>query len=106
MFSLIRFSTFALLCGLTSAAAGAQNGLSLNGVLRDGTDKPVKAALTLNDNKNSRRYSAESSAEGKFTFAGVQPGTYQLSVKAGEKEWRSTTPVVVETVLSLSLSLT
>jgi TonB dependent receptor-like, beta-barrel len=106
MFSLIRFSTFALLCGFTSAAAGAQNGLSLNGVLRDGTDKPVKAALTLNDNKNSRRYSAESSVEGKFTFAGVQPGTYQLSVKAGEKEWRSTTPVVVETVLSLSLSLT
>src|SRR5262249_1028650 len=67
--------------------------------------KPVKGAVLLNDEKNSHRYSAETSTEGKFAFAGVQPGTYQLSIKAGEREWRSATPVVVETVLSLSLSL-
>src|SRR5215831_18708337 len=93
MFSLIRFSTFFLLSVLAWGLAWGQSGLSLSGVLRDDTSNPVKAALSLNDNKSSRHYSAESSPEGQFAFQGVQPGTYQLSVKAGEKEWRSATPV-------------
>lgn len=106
MFSLIRFSTFFLLSALAWGTAWAQSGLSLSGVLRDDTNKPVKATLALSDSKDNRRYSAESLADGKFAFAGVQAGSYQLSVKAGEREWRSATPVVVETALSLSLILT
>jgi Carboxypeptidase regulatory-like domain/TonB dependent receptor len=106
MFSLIRFSTFFLICVLTWATASSQTSLSLSGVLSDDASKPVKAAVILNDGKNSLHYSAETSAEGKFAFAGVQPGTYELSIKAGEKEWRAATPVVVETGLSLLLRLT
>jgi len=105
MFSLIRFSTFLILSALAWGMTWAQSGLPLRGVLRDETSKPIKAALTLNDSKNGHRYSAESSAEGNFAFTGVQPGAYQLSVKVGEREWRSATSVVVETAVSLSLNL-
>ena len=106
MSSLIRFSTFSLFFLFTWAAAWSQTGVSLTGVVRDDARQPVKAALVLNDANNTRRYLAESSTEGRFAFAGIQPGIYRLSVKSGEKEWRSATPVVVETVLSLSLTLT
>ncbi|HEV2401920.1 MAG TPA: TonB-dependent receptor [Candidatus Sulfotelmatobacter sp.] len=82
-------------------------GSSWNGVLADGAGKPVaKATVTAHAVKGSREYTARTAEDGKFAFPSIEPGTYQVSVRRLEKEWKSAKPLVVkEAALDLSLQI-
>jgi carboxypeptidase family protein len=67
-----------------------------NGVLRDAAGKPVAdAKITLRGSSGDRTYEAQSSANGKFVFVGIEAGTYALAAEVAGKWWTASKPIVV-----------
>jgi hypothetical protein len=67
---------------LLSAALLAQNS-SLNGTVSDPSSAVIpNAAITLVNEQTGSQRAATSDAQGRFTFDGLQPGTYRINAKA------------------------
>jgi len=95
--------TVVLLAGTMAAAA---SGASWNGVLSDSTGKPVaEAVVELHSASSGRDHIATTAANGKFAFAEIEFGSYDVSVKIADKEWKAGAPIVVKDAAALTLSL-
>ncbi|MGP0019128.1 MAG: TonB-dependent receptor domain-containing protein [Candidatus Sulfotelmatobacter sp.] len=96
---------------LAAPVAAAFSGASWNGALKDGSGKAVaEAVVKLHSASGGRDYTATTAADGKFVFAGIAAGAYELSVKTAAKEWkewRAASAFVVKdsAVLALDLQL-
>jgi hypothetical protein len=91
---------------LAAAMGHALAAASWSGVLTDGSGKPVGAAIvTLLAASGGRDYSATTSADGKFAFAEIAAGGYEVSVTAGDKTWKTATPITVKESDTLNFAL-
>ena len=102
--SLVVCLGFVLLVSIAWAASGG----SWNGVLTDGAGKPVDSAVvTLHSTSARRDYTSTTAADGKFAFAGVAAGSYEVSVKLADHEWKAAPPIVFgeASVLTVTLAL-
>jgi Carboxypeptidase regulatory-like domain/Uncharacterised protein family (UPF0236) len=85
---------FCILCvgtlSVGAAVAGAVSGASWNGTLSDQSGKPVAAAVVkLHSAAEGRDYTATTAPNGRFTFAEIAKGGYEVSVKLADKEWKA-----------------
>src|SRR5688572_24505881 len=82
--SALRISTFFLAWALLLPSLGfAQVNGSINGIVTDDTQAAVpNAELILRNTQTGETRHTTTSAEGYFTFADLNRGDYQLSVKA------------------------
>src|SRR3954467_8269966 len=104
--SRIRFFSLCLTCTLFVLPANAASGGSWNGVLVDAEAKPIPGAIvTLHASSESRIYSATTTADGKFAFAEITIGTYEVSIRIAPKEWKSTLAVKDASALTMSLQI-
>lgn len=92
---------------VTVQAAGALSGASWAGVLTDSVGKPVAGAV-VKLHSAGHEYTTTTAASGKFEFAEIAAGTYEISVKTSDRELKATAPFVVKdaTALTISLQLT
>ena len=82
---------------LGAPVAGAVSGASWNGTLSDGSGKPVAAAVVkLHSAAGGRDYTATTAPNGRFTFAEIAKGGYEVSVKLADKEWKAGPPLLVK----------
>jgi Carboxypeptidase regulatory-like domain len=82
---------------LGAPVAGALSGASWNGTLSDGSGKPVAAAVVkLHSAAGGRDYTATTAPNGRFTFAEIAKGGYEVSVKLADKEWKAGPPLLVK----------
>ena len=78
---------------LTGTVAAAVSGASWNGVLSDGSGKPVAdAVVQLQAPSGGGHYTAATASNGKFAFAEIAGGNYELSVKSADKKWKASAP--------------
>jgi hypothetical protein len=74
-----------------TSLADAASGATWNGVLIDSAGKPVAGAIvTLQAASDNRNSTATTEADGKFAFVEIATGTYEVSVKTADKEWKAT----------------
>lgn len=86
-------------------AAGAA--LPWTGVLRDGTGSPVpKATITLRSSSGASAYATTTSASGEFTFSGITPGKYELSIITKAASFKSAALLDVQDGTKLTGGLT
>jgi Carboxypeptidase regulatory-like domain/TonB dependent receptor len=79
---------------------------SWNGVLYDSDGTPVSGAtITLHSPASGGDYTTSTNTSGKFRFAEVDPGSYELSIETRNRTWRAMTPLVVAQGSPLSASL-
>ncbi len=79
----------------SSSSALAAN--SLKGILRDGAGHPIaKATVSLHAVSGARRYSAETSPNGEFSFPDILAQSYSISVRLRGKTWRAPAPVPIK----------
>ncbi|HEY3973401.1 MAG TPA: TonB-dependent receptor [Candidatus Sulfotelmatobacter sp.] len=74
-------------------------------MLSDGSGKAIAGAKLKVHSAAGRDYSATTAANGRFVFEGIAAGTYEVSVKIADKEWKSAAPFVVTEESGLSSSL-
>ena len=91
---------------MITGTALAASGSSWNGTLIDSVGKPIPGAI-IKLHSSSQDYSATTSVDGKFTFAAVVTGSYELSVTSADKDWKASTPVIIkdENVLTMWLQI-
>jgi Carboxypeptidase regulatory-like domain len=90
---------------LAVPGAAAVSGASWNGRLSDASGKPVAdAILLLHPAAGGRDYTTTTTATGKFAFTDIAGGSYEVSLKTGDKEWKAG-PLVVEDATPLSFEL-
>ncbi len=83
-----------------ASSAGAVSGASWDGVLRDDAGKAVaEAVIRLHSTSGSSDYTSKTSVKGRFAFADLAAGSYEVSVKVADREWKTATPVVVDAAL-------
>lgn len=88
------YLVFALVC-VSAATAAAE--YSWSGVLREKNGSPVaNAAVQLREKASGHEYSAKTSADGKFAFATLAPGSYTVSVVAKGKTYSTAEPLAVQ----------
>lgn len=103
-----RFSNLYLLlvflfCVSLAAAVPAA---AWSGHLRDSAGKPVSGAVVrLQSVLTGRDYTATTARDGTFSFAGIAPGRYEVSVHTSDREWKSGSALVVESEGALATSL-
>ena len=79
----------------SSSSALAAN--SLKGILRDGAGHPIaKATVSLQALSGARRYSAETSPNGEFSFPDIVAQSYSISVRLRGKTWQAPAPVPIK----------
>ena len=88
-----------ILCALTALLAAplspALAPASWSGALTDGAGKPVgQAIVKLHAASGSRDYTAATVSDGKFAFAEIVPGAYEVSAATTDKTWKSATSIV------------
>src|ERR1051326_1761837 len=89
---------------LTVGAAAALSGASWVGVLTDSVGKPVAGAV-IKLHSADHEYRATTAASGKFEFAEIAAGTYEISVKTADRQLTPTIPFVVKDASALTISL-
>jgi hypothetical protein len=97
-----------LVVGLLVPIAWAASGGSWTGVLSDAAGKPVGSAVViLHSTSVGRDVTSTTAADGKFAFAGVAAGSYEVTVKLADHEWKAAAPIVVgeASVLTMPLQL-
>ena len=63
------------------------------------------AVVVLHSASGNRDYTATTAANGKFVIAGIAVGSYEVSVRAADKDWKAAAPIVVEDASLLTMSL-
>lgn len=92
IYSLSLFFVLIASC-LESAAAS----VSWNGMLTDGTGKPVAGAVVnLHSTTEDRDYPATTASDGRFAFAQIPAGNYEVSVTLADKRWKSGSPILIQ----------
>ena len=92
---------------LAATVFASVSGMSWSGVLTDASGKPVAGAVVrLHSSSVQRDYLATTAANGKFVIADIAGGTYEVSVRTADKEWKAATPLVIkDAAIALSLQL-
>src|ERR1700722_7831613 len=92
---------------LTAASsAGAVSGASWDGVLRDDAGKAVAdAVVRLHPASGGSDYTSKTSAKGRFAFADLAAGSYEVSVKVADREWKTANPMLIKDAAVLTLAL-
>jgi Carboxypeptidase regulatory-like domain/TonB-dependent Receptor Plug Domain len=91
---------------LVASIAGAASGASWNGLLSDSSGKPVaEAVVRLHSAAGGHDYAATTASNGKFAFAEVGAGSYDVSVKTVDREWKAAVPLVVTSAATLTATL-
>ena len=95
-----------LIALLAAPLSHAVPAASWSGVLTDGAGKPVSQAIVkLHATSPGPDYTATTAADGKFVFAEIAPGTFEVSVKTAGKTWKAATPIVVKDAGTLTSGL-
>jgi hypothetical protein len=82
-FSCSALLTLVVLAPVAAAAQPQAQSSSVSGTIADVSGKPVAhATLTLKNGAGQQTAATESNAEGKYAFAGVKPGEYDVTVAA------------------------
>lgn len=71
---------------------------SWTGTLRDEAGKPLPQAV-IHLHNPSAEYSATTSTDGKFRFANIDPGTYEITISTNRESYLSTTLTVGNTTV-------
>jgi hypothetical protein len=101
-----RFSIGSALIVFTVSLGAAASGASWNGVLSDGSGKPAgQAIVALHSISGGHDYRATTTANGQFTFTDVTAGSYELTVKSSDKEWKASGPLVAKDGVAMTMSL-
>jgi hypothetical protein len=74
-------------------------------VLSDSAGKPVSGAHIRLKTAGGATFEATTGADGEFSFAGLPAASYEVSVDAGGKTWRSATPFAVPEGSALATGL-
>ncbi|MFZ0863813.1 MAG: TonB-dependent receptor [Candidatus Sulfotelmatobacter sp.] len=91
---------------LAGSGASALSGASWSGVLTDGSGKPLaEAVVTLRSSSGGRDYTVRTASSGKFAFAEIVAGSYEVSVKVADREWKAVAPLVVKDASTLTMAL-
>jgi hypothetical protein len=92
---------------LAATVFASVSGMSWSGVLTDASGKPVAGAVVrLHSSSVQRDYLATTAANGRFVIADIASGTYEVSVRTADKEWKAATPLVIkDAAIALSLQL-
>jgi hypothetical protein len=99
---LVSLGVFILLAAPVSLAA-----TNWNGTLRDAAGKPVAGAkVVLRAEAGGRFYEASTGADGTFSMAGVEPGTYALTIELARNTWKTAKVAVLETQAGPAVELT
>ncbi len=95
------------LIALLSAAfvADALAGSSWTGVLTDAAGKPINQATVKLHSTNGHDYSFTTAADGRFAFAGIATGSYEVSVASAGQEWKASAPLLVKDDAALTMLL-
>jgi hypothetical protein len=103
------FCTFCLAAVLLAAPiALAVSGASWSGTLKDRSGKGVaQAVVKLHSASAGGDYAATTGADGRFSFASIAAGAYEVSLKISNREWRAASPLTIKdsAVLTLELQL-
>jgi hypothetical protein len=102
--SLVVCLGFALLVPIAWAGSGG----SWTGVLSDAAGKPVGSAVViLHSTSPGRDLTSTTAADGKFALTGVAAGSYEVTVKFADHEWKAAAPIVFgeASVLTVTLAL-
>ena len=91
-----------LMLGVSIAQAASWNGL-----LADSSGRPVEGAVVrLHAVSGNLAYQAKTGGNGEFSLAGIEPGSYELSVHTPDNQWKAAAPLVIrDAVVNLSLQL-
>ncbi len=101
-----RFSQWGLLFILWAAHAAALAGGSCSGTLYDATGKPLAGAeIRVRAIAGGRDYRAATSQDGKFAFAEMDAGAYELSVKTADRQAMVAFPLAITSGNSLRIAL-
>jgi hypothetical protein len=101
-----RFCSVASLALLLLNTSAASSGSSWDGILTDSSGKAVPAAIVkLHLSAGGVDYSSSTTPDGKFAFATVATGTYELSVTVGGRQWTAPVPLIVKDESPLRVSL-
>ncbi len=91
---------------LAASVAGAATGSSWNGVLRDDAGKPVaEGVVRLHPATGGADSTSTTAANGRFTFAELAAGSYEVSVNVANRQWRATVPLVIKDASILTVTL-
>ena len=91
---------------LAASFAGGAAGSSWNGILRDDAGKPVaEAVVRLHPATGGGDYASTTAANGRFTFAELAAGSYEVSVKVADRQWQATVPLVIKDASILTVTL-
>src|ERR1700722_18758292 len=89
-----------------ASSAGAVSGASWDGVLRDDAGKAVAdAVVRLHPASGGSDYTSKTSAKGRFAFADLAAGSYEVSVKVADREWKTANPMLIKDAAVLTLAL-
>jgi len=89
----------------TLVAAGTLSHGSWNGSLRDEAGNPIPEATVRIRLSGGPDYTAQTSANGKFVFADISAGSYELSVENHQKTWKSSDRLVIKDGTNLTAAL-
>ncbi len=74
--------------------------------MRDDAGKPVaEAVVRLHPATGGGDYASTTAANGRFTFAELAAGSYEVSVKVADRQWQATVPLVIKDASILTVTL-
>jgi Carboxypeptidase regulatory-like domain len=86
--------------------ANAASSVSWNGTLVDSLGKPVaQAVIKLHPSASGRDHTATTAADGKFYFAELVAGEYEVSATVANKTWAAEIPLAVKEGAALNMGL-
>ncbi len=87
-------------------AAGAVSGASWNGTLGDSVGKAVVGAvIVMHPAAGGHDYTAPTAADGKFAFADIAAGSYEVSVQFSDNNWKASATVTISDGAALTMAL-
>jgi hypothetical protein len=86
--------------------AGTASATSWSGTLYDSSGKPIAGTvITLHEVSSARELTATTNANGKFTFAEITAGGYQVSAIVSGETWKMLSPVTIKDGDALTTAL-
>jgi hypothetical protein len=88
---------------LLASPARAFSAASWSGTLYDSAGKPVAGVvIKLHEVSTAHNYTATTSSEGKFAFAEIAPGSYEVSATNSAEIWKMPAPLPIKDAASLT----